>query len=343
MEEVNTNMVKRKTTSKTKTEMSAPNTRTRNLPITARSEDARKIFNKGRTGEICVKAYDFSGISSFRDLENYDNIVEYVCMAVVGVAMLCQFRALRPDASAARLDQLPSYRYYKKRCVLNTPGKCAAIMLACTLPEVSIHLDDDPVISEQYMANILNVYTGNEKFIEKITAQNLTDGILGHMSRILGIMNSCPSANMSAFNLDSSITKWTVKDVLEKLPLKDKAGKAISVETVISRLRSECFDWGENSIQFNELPYSGELAVEGGSAIEKDIFQDKMPVRTQATGSTNQEAKIDAPASISESDLTLLNSIELKKYESAVFLKRTDMITKYVKLVASRKLKGSKA
>lgn len=70
-------------------------------------------------------------------------------VCIIAVALLCQLRSLRPDGNASKLDQLPSFRFYKKRIILNTAGPALTLSLAASLPEAVTLLPDYEAALEQ--------------------------------------------------------------------------------------------------------------------------------------------------------------------------------------------------
>lgn len=168
---------------------------TRNKPVVPTSKTStKKIFGKEINSELRIKNYKLSSLTDLREIDSYENIIKLTTMTLVTVSMLCQMRALRPDGTSALLDQLPSFKYYKKKIILDYPGEALAISLPSCLPKVVVFLPDEPGDLEMYLIALVDSLQGNEKFLEKVSEENLSNYISGHCTRILGILNSCPSS-----------------------------------------------------------------------------------------------------------------------------------------------------
>lgn len=306
--------------------------RSRNTPVkTSNKASVRKIFSKSATEVLTIKSYDLSGLDNLQPITSFNNIVELTAAAMVCTVLLCQLRALRPDGNASKLDQLPSFRFYKKKISLGSPGQALAMGLATSVDGAIVLLPDDPAELESFMMSVLDCYAGNEKFIEKPSANNLAEFITGHMSRILGILNSCPSANMGVFNLDASVASWGISDVLSRLP--GEFLKNVPVSRIIEIFHAEC-DIPTSSIFFSEPPFIGNLSVENGSKLEKEIFGDHMPQRTVSIVSS--KTKASSSSVTDEIARARLLPLEYRKYSAALKVNLKDTIARYESLIQKR-------
>lgn len=291
---------------------------------------SNKVFNKRSSGSLCIKNYNFNSAAAFKSLECYSNLVELMVMCMVTVTLLCQLRSLSPDSSSAKLDQLPSFRFYKKRVMLSHPGHGLAITLAASLPEAIANLADNPTELEEWLHAALDSYIGNEKFIERCSENNVIDFVCGHMSRILGYLNSCPASSLQSFNLDTSVIDWSISDVIERMGLPE--GTSISVEHIIKRLRDECFEVPQYPITFAESPFLGPAAVKGGGKIEMEIFGDDMVVRL----AKQDESPALRDTGFSDEQLSYLTDLELNKLRAATKVGKIDVINKYQRIILDR-------
>jgi len=311
--------------------------RQRNLPSSSigRTVSSRKILPKtANNNKLSIKEYNLNSINDLSQIENYSNIIELVCICMVTVVMLCQFRSLRPAGNSSKLDQLPSFKYYKRKVVMDYAGQALALAVASSLPDAVVNLPSDPNELERWLLAVLDSYTGNEKLVKNCMENTVTDYVCGHMSRILGLMNSCPAANMQAFNLDTSCVNWGIKDVIERIPISDLPEDI--VDRVVSRLRTEHFDISAGPPRFSETPYTGDFSSGGGSKIESEIFGEEMPTRILSGG---EAALVENTGKLSEEELSLLSPLELRKYNSAVYVKKKDLINKFKRIVIDRKKK----
>lgn len=306
----------------------------RNVPVkTSNKVSVRKIFSQTTTESLAIKAYDLSAFDQLEPISSFDNITQLSAAAMVSVALLCQLRALRPDGNASKLDQLPSFRFYKKKISLGSPGQALAMGLAVSVEDAIVLLPDDPQDLESFMISLMECYSGNEKFVEKVSSNNLSEFLTGHMSRILGIINSCPSANMGVFNIDSSVATWGITDVLSRLP--GEHLKNVSVSSIIDIFHREC-DISNLTITFSEPPFVGSLSVEGGCKLEKEIFGDSMPQRN----SPSTSMKVSASSSNVTDEIAKLNlsSLEYRKYSAALNINLKEVVSRYESIIQKRLL-----
>lgn len=295
-----------------------------------RSVTSSKIFKKKASESICIKAYKFENISGLKACNSYSNFIEYSVMCMVVVILLCQLRSLRPDSSSAKLDQLPSFRYYKKRVTLDTPGQALSLALATSLPEAIVFLPDNPDELEDWMLSAMESYVGNEKFIERCSPNNVIDFVCGNMSRILGYLNSCPASSMHSFNVDSSVLEWSVQDVVNRMAIPESSN--IRISHIIERLRVECFELPQNPVTFAEPPFSGTHAIEGGCKLEKEIFGKDMPIRLTKP----DESPSGLTSGFTDEQLSKLSSLERRKLEAAFKVGKKDLISKYQRIILQR-------
>jgi hypothetical protein len=299
--------------------------------ILKKQASERLTGKKAQSGELRIKGYELSGFEFLHGLgATYDNICISIAACISTVVLLVQLRCLRPDTPSSKLDQLPCFRFYKKRILTDDPGLVTAFTLAICNPQAVILFPSDMTELEKLLINLLDCYQGNERFIEKCSSENLSFFIYGHMSRIMGIMSSCCSANMTAFGLASDCANWTVADVLSRIPFPDINN--LDPQLVKNHIRKFCLtpnsEGGFDQILFQELPFTGGFATSGGCAMEFDIFGSEMPIR--ATDS-KESSSSGAVVKIALSDDQLkgaLNPIDYQKLQAAISLKRNDIIKK---------------
>lgn len=288
--------------------------------------ESRKVFDKAKiTDTIGIRGYDLSCVKILSIIESYKNIINLSALTMVTVIMLCQFRSLRPSVSSARLDRSPSFKTYKKRIIVKHPGKALALSLACAIPEVNIYLPTDPVDLEPWMIDIMQCHMGNERILSAATEDNASDFIAGHMSRIIGILQSCPSS-CDAFNVTTDVVTWDIDDVLKRLP---DPLSTVQKEDIIDLFKS-CISDPDAISSFPENPYEGSNSIEGGSKIEHELWKGNIPVRTM--GSKNlRSIKIDLSAA-----QEVLNPLEFRQYDSALKINKKELIVKYQKIIKDR-------
>lgn len=296
-----------------------------------------KIFGNQSSGKLQVQKYLFENIEGLEPLQGYDNIVNLTVQCMVAVVMLVQLRIIKPDASGSALDRSPSFRFYKKKCILADPGYATAIALAAGLPELIIFLPDDPEELEAFLIKTLDSYVGNEKFIETPTQGNIIECLWGHISRICGFLNSCPAANMGLFNLNASAAELGIADVIKMLPI--KAAQSLQPEDVAASLKELFSSKDENGTivppSFEEPPLGGPLVVSGCSKIESEIFGDDLPIR-KISGSGKPTANASSSkVTLAEAE-QFLDPLQLRKYKAALELGKSSLITKYERIIQEK-------
>jgi hypothetical protein len=294
---------------------------------------------KGQIGELRIREFSLD-ISSLSSMENYANACKSVAAMLVVIVLLVQLRCLRPDTSSTKMDQTPAFRFYKRRVIVHDIGRVAACVLASCVDEAVMHLPTEPVELNELLIAIIDCYQGNEKALEKCNSDNVDAYIAGQMSRLMGYAASCPSSNMTAFGLTADCLNWSsVDEVLKLIPCEDI--KKVSPEEVKSLIKETCglvagSDGNVPPIIFDEKPYTGSFAVEGGCRLEKDVFGEYMPTRTHGS----QETVLKTQGKVSEEEIAnvkpLLSSLELRKVESAMRLRRFDIIRSFITEVEKR-------
>ncbi len=232
------------------------------------------------------------------------------------------------------LDRSPSYRFYKKKFLLEEASPVTAIAVASSLPEAVVHLPDEPSEFENVLISILDSYVGNEKFIETATEGNISRFFWGHCSRICGILNSCPAANMAAFGLDASAAEWGIQDVLQRIPIPQAQKlQAYEIAAFMRELGGVRNSDGTISPPFFDEPtIQGSLAVNGCSKIEYEIFQPDSSMRNSVSKSLEKSSPVTGqiPIETASEHFTLL---ELRKYKAALQYGKKPLITKYETII----------
>lgn len=294
---------------------------------------------KGQMGELHIREYSLD-ISSLSMIEYYSGACKSVAALMVVIALLVQLSCLRPDTFSHKKDQTPAFRFYKRRVIVHDIGRVAACVLASCIDEAVVHLPADPMELNSMLIAIIDCYQGNEKALEKCNADNVDTYISGQMSRLMGYASSCPSSNQSAFGLTSDCLSWnSVEDVLKHIPCDDI--RKVPAEEIRSLIRQACglisnSDGSLSPIIFDEKPYTGSFSVEGGCRLEKDIFGDMMPARTRGSQETVLKSQGKASEEEIEAIKPLLTPLELRKVESAMRLRRFDLIRSLISEVEKR-------
>lgn len=305
----------------------------------------KKLMGDKIVEKIEIRGYPLTSLDTFSELDYYPNAIVFIASTLVVITLLCQLRALKPDSSSAKLDQSPAFKFYKKRVLLDSTGKIAALFIAISQSQALACLPTSNNMEDldSWLMAIIDTYQGNEKSIEKASTENIMSFVCGQMSRLLGLFNSCPASNMAMFGLSTACVDWGVSDVLKAIPV--EAIQKLDPAVVINQINKDCSivetssgDSFSSSINptFDEPPYTGSLTVLGGCKLELEIFgKDLMPIRSR-----KKSATLDALGGMPENNKTdlekFLNKIELKQYESALKVGKKDVLTMLNKRVIDR-------
>lgn len=290
----------------------------------------QSIFKDAKIStKISIAKYELDSISTFLSLKSYKHILTLSTIAMVCTIMLCQIKCMKPDASSRSLDQLPSFKLYRKRIITNNPGHALAITIATALPEVLVHLPSQGADEiEEWMYAVLDCYIGNEKVLSKASSNNITDYVSGHMSRILGYLQSCPSSNIGIFNINSSIVNWNLEDTINNLP---KPLSEVPKEDVINLFKEIILVDGEID-SFMEKSLEGSFSIDGSSKIEYDLWESKVPKRLNpSANSVIVNKDIDQ-----ETAKLYLTDIEYRTYKAAILINKKEIINKLNRVIKEK-------
>lgn len=269
------------------------------------------------------------------DLDSkHNHIRESIVAAIIGIVIMVQIRFAKADDSHVNIDKSPSYKFYKKRLMISSPGLSYALMLACS--SAAAFMPDDPDERLDLFISLLDSYSGNTRFIETLSKNSLVQYIHGHMSRSLGILNSCPASNPAMLGLDKECMTWGIDDVYKLLPdFLQKAKK----QDVVNIIRSECKTEGTN-ILLAEKPLNGPNTKQGCTILESEVFGDCTPVRSKSSLVSDYvgESGKMPEGSISKADLErYLSPLQQKKYVACAKLGLTADLVKYNEIVKKAK------
>jgi hypothetical protein len=307
----------------------------------------KKLMGNKITDKIEVNGYPLAQLDTFTELTYYQNALIFIASTFVTIALLCQLRSLKPDLPSAKLDQSPSFKFYKKRVLLDSTGRIAALFMAISQPSALACLptSDDPGDLDNWLISLIDTYQGNEKYIEKASTDNIMYYVCGQMSRLLGMFNSCPASNMSIFGISSSCVDWDVKDVLKAIPYADINN--LDSALVIDNIKKDCAiaesatpgDPGTSYRPvFDESPFTGANSIDGGCKLENSIFSGGlMPIRSKGKSATLDSIGGLPENPLKQEDLdAFLSKIERKQYESAIKIGKREVLSSLNKRVMDR-------
>jgi len=210
-------------------------------------------------------------------------------------------------------DRSPSYKLYKSRILRSPDTESVSICLGICQNLPFIYCD--PMVLQSSIYQDIDSWAGaNARYIEHPNKDDFYSYFHGVVSRLSGLLNSCPATNAAVFNLPRDVSSLTVYQVIDLLPFKNRP----SVKDVIERINSHAFD-GNDHITFIENP----LPCEGGcTVIEKELLGDKI----SRTGSPASVALV-RPSVLPNNAVTrqhlesVLSPAELYSYDKRKFFK----------------------
>ena len=276
---------------------------------------------KKTPGVFRISAYEIgTNLDVLSNLESWPEIRIQTGTAVVGICMLCQYRTNFPAWKSKDIDQLPSYRFYKKKLVTGDPGKVLAFALAATQPETLPHI---PVLGpdelEPWLMGIYNSFGGSNRSIQTPNVNNIQFYIPGLMSRIIGLMGSCPSTSFDRFGIPNSMSSWKIADCLRSVP--NESLSSLDPQTIITAIREQIY--GENvppsPLEFDESPLNSSLVTDGYLPLEREIFGEALPIRLGNRGPKTSSVDRSTRKRIPDEILTAtLTPFQLAQYKAAL-------------------------
>lgn len=266
---------------------------------------------RGTNKGLSIGEFPLSSLLVFRELESYPSVVMAACGLAVTLGILIQIRSLRNDAPPSLVDRLPSYRFYKARFLKGayTQGVVTCLAMYRILP----FLDSDPNYLDSYLyTSIDSSSVTNAPFIEKPTSQNYDMYLHGAISRMTGLLNSCPATNFSVFNFPASARSAKVEDVLKLLPF--PAEDMPSAAAVVSFLQ-------ENILAPEERPAFEEEALAGDSGLtplELEVFGSVMSRRPPVSNRLVRGSTLPGNAVAREEIDSVLSPIEAAQYRLSI-------------------------
>jgi len=300
-------------------------------------------FPKGRTNIPwpSISEYPIVSLAVLKDLPSYFNICLLAIIVMISLVVLCAMRENTTESNA-EFDNRPFVRYMKR----NLFGTGDTLVVAASLavvPVLGIIDTSTPVQVENFIKAAISNYRPNIKAPKQVNASNVDVWVNGQISRILGLINSCPAsvAGLYNFGLTPGRSSSTgVKQLVDSIPLPNKPSAAYVIfsfrlimgliednEEGVARLISEPQVFNETALTFAG---KSNLSTLGISPLEWELFTVKIPRKsgvfvpgveikrqldTSSLITPNTKTKLRA---LDEADLQeLLSPLEFASYRSA--------------------------
>ncbi len=191
---------------------------------------------RNKTKGISIGEFSLDSLCAFSSLDSFKNIVLAACSLFVIVAIMVQIRFALTTQPPAFVDRLPSYKFYKSRYLKSVWADIVIVALGMYSVLPWLNADEDE-LEEAMISNLDAGIQSNTPYIEQPNSQNFQLYYWGVLSRISGLLNSCPATNFGIFNFPSSVKEAKVGDILSWMPFPDDV--IPSADYLIQHLRTE--------------------------------------------------------------------------------------------------------
>jgi len=208
--------------------------------------------------------YSVNSLAVLRDLPSYPSIclLSISIIVMVCLVMLCALRE-NTSESNAEFDSRPFVRFIKKNIFGSSDGLVVATALAVVQALGFIDVST-PVQVENFMKAAIANYRPNVKAPKQLNASNVEVWVNGQISRILGLMNSCPASVAGLYNFGLSpgqSSRFSIKEIVNSISLPNKPswGRVIWAFRIISGIVKEDSSGNfvlnmDKPLVFNESP-----------------------------------------------------------------------------------------
>jgi len=274
---------------------------------------SKKRINKSdlriRRKGISIGEFPIIDLNALSELEYFPGIKLWCAVTMVIILNMVQIRSALNSVPASIVDRSPSYRYYKARFLRK--DEVQGFLISLGICQIAPFMEADPGLLNYTIQQYLDCGAGgNSPYIEKPTETNYEKYFHGVVSRMAGLINSCPSTNGQTFNFPPGHLTFTLKDILEALPFSDGPTS--------EEVRDQILEMGLDSqdsviLEENPLFFPG-----GNTPLEKDIFGDKLKRVPQSSislgkASTLQDNRINRAALE-----RVLSPLEMLQYDKSV-------------------------
>lgn len=157
----------------------------------------------------------------------------------------------------------------------------------------------------------IDSWRGSQPYIKNLDSKNFRRWRAGVVSRLIGLVNSCPATNISVFGLDlKTVNSLSIQQVIDSIGFRNPPSAKDVAEHIVFGVR----EGGNTSLLFNETPLSEACAL---SAIEDELTTYGLSIQRapQAGQCSPRPFAGEFPRQVLEANLTPL---EIKLYDNAV-------------------------
>jgi hypothetical protein len=238
------------------------------------------------------------------------------------------------NASGSEIDRSDSFKAYKGKVLKSDVGlifiTAAAVSLSFSYVE-----DSSPLGIWYDIVSIMECYRGSAPYLVNLNKQNYSRWREGMMSRLFGLLNSCPATNVSIFNLaEEQLKTITLNEVLSLLPF---GSKTPSIEQIGDGIRKTLFDNDQEKIlTFNEAGFGAEEL----SPLEREIC--KISGIQIVRNSPDPKTISPRARSLDIQDLEVyLEPLQVRIYENAARLNHKSKIADMMAIYNQKKLEAT--
>jgi len=217
----------------------------------------------GRNKGLSIGEFHISDLTALRHLADYKSLLRWCACTIVIILTMVQIRSALNSVPSSVVDRSPSYRFYKYRYLKKVES--SGFLISLGICQIAPFMDADPALLNNSIYSYIYSPGDNAPLIERLNSHNYYMYFHGVVSRMRGILNSCPSTNSGLFNFPKDAVKLGLQDILKSLPFPEGDIDFDKVKSDLVRLGLG--DESEIVLEENLLVFPG-----GVTPLEKDIF-----------------------------------------------------------------------
>jgi len=273
--------------------------------------------------------YPISSLAVLKDLPSYSSIALLSIIVMTCLVMLCALRE-NSSESNAEFDSRPFVRFIKKNVFGSSDGLVVATCLA-VVPALGLIDVSTPIQVENFIKAAISNYKPNVKAPKQLNPSNVEVWVNGQISRILGLMNSCPASVAGLYNFGltpGQCCNFSIQNIVKSIPLPNKPPWSQVVESF--RVIMGIVHVDSNGIHsstdmkplvFNETPLNistnSDVRTRGLSNLEYQMFVQFLSSRDGGKTLPGVEMKreLDPSTLTSPNEKTKTRSLEMEDLE----------------------------